>query len=154
MNDSLQFLFLTYVICIFISVLTLLTTLFFVVPLQVKRVYVKNGLQSLRQKLLTNGLLSLVMSVITVFILSSRFFISGDIVRYLNTALIFFFTAIWFVRSLIETSIYHTQFTEDQIKLHHKMYDEEMRRERKKETTRVKLNSDRRKATRERQTLT
>lgn len=127
MIDSLQFLFGVYLLCIVISTATLMVTLFFVVPLQMKKAGVRNGLSSLRKKQLAKGLLSLAMSIITVFILSSRFFMTGESVRYLNTALIFFFTLFWFIRELVESSIYHTQFTDDQIILHRRIYEEEER---------------------------
>ncbi len=149
MIDSLQFLLTVYVFCIFLSIVTLFVTLFFVLPLQFQKAGVKNGLSSLRQKLLAKGLLSLFMSLIAVFVLSSRFFLEGEIVRYLNTFLILFFTVFWFVRELIESSIYHTQFTEDQIQLHHKIYKEEQRIEaveKTHEAARLRHNTSRREA--------
>lgn len=150
MINSLQFLFGVYLLCIVISTATLMVTLFFVVPLQIKKATVQNGLSSLRKKLLAKGVLSLFMSIITVFILSSRFFLDGEIVRYLNTALILFFSLFWFIREIIESSIYHTQFTDDQIELHHKIFNEEVKIQAtvdRQEVARVKLNSDRRQAT-------
>lgn len=132
MIDSLQFLFYVYAICIWLAVSTLFITLFFIVPLQFEKAGVQNGLSSLRKKLLIKGLLSVLMSVVTIVILSSRFFVAGELARYLNTGLIFCFTLIWFVKQLIESSIYHTQFTEDQIELHHKIHVEEVRQEKVK----------------------
>lgn len=157
MNDSLQFLFSVYIVCIIISCATLVNTLFFVIPLQVKKAGVKNGLSSLRHKQLAKGVLSLFMSICTVVILSSRFFINGELIRVLNTLLVLLFTVCWFIKSLIEASIYHTQFTEDQIELHHKIFDEEQEIKKniaRRETVRIKLNSDRRKATVDRNKLT
>lgn len=151
--NSLEFLFIVYQVCIVLSVLTFLITLFFIVPLQMKKAGVKNGLQSLRQKLLIKGMLSLLMSAITIMVLTSRFFVEGEIIRFLNTLLIFLFSAFWLVRAIIESSIYHTQFTDDQIQLHQKIFKEEVRQEKKIETARVKLNSDRRRATRDRHKL-
>lgn len=132
MIDSLQFLFGVYLLCIAISSATLMTTLFFVVPLQIEKAGVKNGLSVLRKKLLAKGILSVLMSITTVLVLSSRFFIQGEIVRYLNTTLILFFSLFWFVRELIEASIYRTQFTEDQISLHSKFSILESSRGKKK----------------------
>lgn len=157
MNDSLQFLFIVYIVCIFIHCASFLTTLFFIIPLQIKKAHVKNGLSSLRHKLLAKGILSLMISAITIFVLTSRFFISGELIRYLNTTLIFLFTSFWFIKQIIEWSIYHTQFTEDQIRLHHKIYAEEQKIERniaRREKLRIQLNSDRRQATAERHKLT
>lgn len=139
MINSLQFLYSIYMLCIVISIITLITTLFFVVPLQFKRAGVKNGLQSLRKKLLTKGILSVFMSIATVIILVSRFFASGDIIRYTNTILILLFVVFWFIREVIESSIYHTQFTEDQIDLHRKIHNAEVEKESKKlDSKRVK----------------
>lgn len=129
MNDSLEFLFKVYMICIGVSFANLIVTLFFIIPLQFEKFGVKNGLQSLRRKLLAKGILSLIMSVIVILVLTSRFYTSGEIVRYLNTLLIFCFVVIWFIKQLIESSIYHTQFTEDQIRFHNKIFAEEQREE-------------------------
>lgn len=136
MIESLHFLFSVYLLCIVIAIATLMVTLLFVVPLQVKKAGVQNGLSSLRKKQLAKGVLSLLMSVITVFVLSSRFFLDGVIARYLNTILILFFTLFWFIREVIESSIYHTQFTEDQISLHRKIHAEELRVEKRKKSKR------------------
>jgi len=96
-------------------------TLFFVVPLQIEKVGVKNGLAVLRKKQLAKGVLSLFMSAITITILSARFFISGELARYFIAALVFLFCLFWLIKQLIESSIYHTQFTADQVKLHDKI---------------------------------
>lgn len=136
MIESLHFLFSVYLLCIVIAIATLMVTLFFVVPLQVKKAGVQNGLSVLRKKQLAKGVLSLLMSVITVFVLSSRFFLDGVIARYLNTILILFFTLFWFIREVIESSIYHTQFTADQIDLHRKIHAEEVRVEKRKKLKR------------------
>lgn len=154
MINSLQFLFGVYLVCIGLSIAALITTLFFVIPLQVKKVNVQNGLRSLRQKLLMKGVLAVIMNSSAIIVLTSRFYLEGDIVRYLNTGLVFVFCLCLFLKQLIESSIYHTQFTEEQIQIHHKIYKEELRRGKKHETDRVKLNSDRRKATKARQNLT
>jgi hypothetical protein len=128
-------------------------TLFFIVPLQIEKAGVQNGLSTLRKKLLVKGVLSLLMSVFTVILLSSRFLLSGDIVRYLNTLLIFLFSLFWFIRELIESSIYHTQFTADQIELHNKIHNEEVKQDKRQEVSRVKRNTTRRNDTKERQKL-
>lgn len=157
MIDSMQYLFIAYVLCIIISAASLVVTLFFIVPLQLKKAGVQNGLSSLRHKQLAKGVLSLLMSSITMFVLTSRFFIQGDAVRILNTTLIVCFTLFWFLKELIESSIYHTQFTEDQIELHHKIHKEEVRVQdvaKRREVARVKLNSDRRQETLRRNNLT
>lgn len=131
MTDSLQFLLLVYILCIMISAASFIVTLLFIIPLQIKKAGVTNGLSSLRKKLLAKGVLSLFISAITVFVLSSRFFFQGEIIRYLNTLLILFFTSAWFVKQLIESSIYHTQFTQDQINFHWKVHQEELKAQRK-----------------------
>ena len=147
---SLQFLFDVYLICIVLSVSSLIVTLFFVIPLQVEKAGVKNGLSQLRYKQLAKGFLSLIMSLITIFTLSSRFFLEGDIVRYLNTLLILGFCLSWLLKELIESSIYHTQFTSDQINLHNKIHAEEVKQEAtqaRHEVSRKKRNAERRQDT-------
>lgn len=157
MSNSLQFLFTVYIICIVLSCITVVSTLIFVIPLQVKQAGVKNGLSSLRHKLLANGFLLVFISLLEIIILSSRFFLEGDAVRYTNTILILVFTVALSIKSLIWSSILHTQFTEDQIKLHHKIWAEEQRLKKnivKREVVRTKLNADRRKVTADRKKLT
>jgi uncharacterized membrane protein len=99
----------------------------FVIPLQIKRVGVKNGLATLRHKQLAKGILSLFMSGITVVVLSLRFFLEGDNARYLTVILVLLFCTAWFIEQVIESSIYHTQFTLDQILLHEKIARAEKR---------------------------
>lgn len=152
MIESLQLLFGIYILCIVLSTATLMTALFFVIPLQLKKAGVQNGLSSLRKKQLTKGILSVLISMITIFILGSRFFLEGEIILYFNTALVLLFNLFWFVIIIIESSIYHTQFTEDQIELHKKIHKEEVKLE-KVEASRVKRNSTRRKATSDRKKL-
>lgn len=107
---------------IFIQLAAFVVCAFFVVPLQIKEARVKNGLAKLRKQLLLVGISIALLSLITAIVLSLRFFISGDIARYISIGIVFFHSIGFLIVSATGYKIYHQQYT-DEYKLLHKKID-------------------------------
>lgn len=112
----MDFVFTIYLLAIFINILTVITSTGFVLPLQFKQAGVKNGLAWLRKRLLIKGLLAIGISVITIAVLSLRFFATDpNIIRILIVGLIFIHALFLLGKSLIDAAIYRQQYTPENV---------------------------------------
>lgn len=115
--NSLIFLYVVYFVSIGIHTITLLISLIFVFPLQLKESKVKDGVSELRRLMLFMGMTNIFLSIITIFVLSYRLFLEMhfievplDTMRYLMTVVIFSHSLGFLAFSIIQYRIYHTQY--------------------------------------------
>lgn len=119
---SLSVLYVVYFFSIGIFIVAGLLTLAMVIPLQVAESRVKNGLHKLRQQLLAKGVLSEIAVIVSVFALTSRFFITvPDTNRYVITILVLTLALCTLGNSHIDSRIYRQQYTLENKKLHEKI---------------------------------
>lgn len=119
--DSLLFLYIFYFISIFLYVLTVIVTTAFVIPLQVKQAFVRNGLAILRRQLLFKGVLSLIVALVSILALTSRYFIDGELNRYVIVILILIHSTSTFGKSVIDLIVYHQQYSPENKLRHEKI---------------------------------
>lgn len=122
MEDSLLFLYIVYIGSIIIHILALIVHATYVIPLQIREARVQNGLKTLRILMLASGLTMVLISLITIFVLSMRFFVpAGDLSRYLAVSLILLHSIGFLVFALIKRKMYQQQYSIKQKELHSKM---------------------------------
>lgn len=106
-------------LAIILHVLAGIVTVAFVLPLQVKEVGVKNGLRKLRVQLLMKGFLALVVIIVSLFALVSRWVLhDGEVLRF--AIVLFVLTHAFGVlgKSIIDYLIYHQQYSPQSKKIH------------------------------------
>ena len=136
MDNSLTFLYIVFFFSIILLISSLVLTLMFIFPLQIKQANVKNGLLKLRKQLLTWGVFTIIITIVSIFSLTMRYLIKDvDILRYMITTMIFLFSLGMFVQSLIFYRIYHQEYTSEN-KKHHAIIDRLEKAEVKRENKR------------------
>lgn len=129
MNNSLEFLYFVYSVSIVILSVSLFVSVFLnLIPL-VREVRVKNGLIPLRKLLFTKGLVKDVIQFVALLALTSRFYLEGEIIRYVTVSLVFLFCLGFLILSLLDRQIYKLQFNERQKILHEKIAKLEEKRD-------------------------
>lgn len=119
--NSLTFLYVVYIVSIIILLIGILINVAYILPLQIKQAKVKNGLASLRRLMLAQGFLNLAVGTFLVIALTSRFFMHGEIIRYVAVILVLFISISFFTFTSIWVIMYRQQFTAKQVKLHEKI---------------------------------
>lgn len=115
----MTFLYITFFLSIIVLIIAAIVAGAFVIPLQVKEAGVKNGLGKLRKQLLLKGSLNFVMILITIVILSLRYFIHDvEVLRYMTTSLVFLFSLSFLTHVIIDYFVYRQNYTPENIKLH------------------------------------
>src|ERR671926_256450 len=83
-QESLIVLYTVYFISVAVHFLALFIHGGYVIPLQIKEAGVKNGLRTLRVSMLIAGMIMLGLNIVSIVVLTSRFFLpAGDTSRYL-----------------------------------------------------------------------
>jgi hypothetical protein len=119
---ELQILYGIYFASVVVHIISLAVHLTWVIPLQIREAGVKNGLRKLRVLMLSSGLAFIVMDVISIIVLTLRFFIpEGPLLRYLIVGLIFMHSFSFLVFSFIKRTMYRQQYSEHQKNLHAKI---------------------------------
>ncbi len=131
--DSLQVLYAVYFLAIFIHVVALVNTALYVIPLQVKEARVKNGLAKLRILMLFSGVITILLSALSIIVLSLRFFIDGEVARYTIVSLVLLHSLGFLASSLITRKMYRQQYSEKQKLFHEKIDALERKEETRKE---------------------
>lgn len=132
MITSLDFLYVVFFISIALHVLAMFNSIAFVLPLQFKESGVKNGLVTLRKQLLAKGIFAIVIDIVSIIALTSRYFINDpDISRYVIVTVIFLHAVGQFAKSVIDTKIYHSQYSPENTELHKIAAEIEARRHKK-----------------------
>lgn len=122
MENSTNFLYVTFFISICLHVAAGIIVAAFIIPLQFKEIRVKNGLVRLRKQMLTKGVLSLVVVVASVLALTSRYFIPDpNISRYIITTMILTHAIGTLAKSYIEYQIYHQQYSLESRQMHERI---------------------------------
>lgn len=120
--ESLTFLISVYSLSIFIHILALIIHATWVIPLQIKEANVKNGLRRLRVLMLASGITFIFLSIVTIFVLTSRFFIpASDLYRYISVSMVLLHAIGFLTFSLIKRAIYKQQYSTEQKSLHAKL---------------------------------
>lgn len=121
MDDSLQFLYDVYLVSIAIHIVSIVLGLWDDVPLLIKESRVQNGLRLLRQLTLVSGMVNLVADLASVVVLSLRFFIDGDLARYMIVSLLLIHALCFLGQRVIKSIMIRQQFTEKQKEFHEKI---------------------------------
>ena len=121
MNTSLNFLYIGYFFAIVIHVFSLVLRTFSVLKLQFKEVRVQDGLKKLRVQLLLSGVALELIEVVSIFVLTARYFVLGDIARYSIVILIVLHALGLLINTLTWRAIFQEQFSEHSIELHEKI---------------------------------
>lgn len=119
--SSLDYLYSGYMIAVIIHILSMVIHTYSVLRLQFKEAGVKNGLRSLRIRMLVWGITLELISLITIFVLVSRFFFSGDSARYSIVTLILIHAVGTLSNAVNWRHIYREQFSEESKALHREM---------------------------------
>lgn len=119
--SSLNYLYYGYGISVCIHILSILIHTFSVLRLQFKEAGVNNGLRSLRMRMLVWGITLEVISLITIFVLVARYFISGDAARYSIVTLVLIHAFGTLSNTMNWRHIYKEQFSEESKALHTEM---------------------------------
>lgn len=127
MNDSLLFLYIVYIYAIFFFIISIIVSVSMVLPLVWKQAKVKNGLRKLRYQMLARQMLGVALSITFVFALTSRFFISGDLNRYIIVCMVLLSSLIILCKTLIDFVAYRQQFTAENISFHAKVEEQELK---------------------------
>lgn len=123
--NSLTFLYIIYFLSIILLICGVLQNIVYLLPLQIKQARVRNGLASLRRLMLMQGFLNLIVGLVAIASLTSRFFISGDLARYVTVLLVLAFSLGFFTFTTIWVLMYKQQFTNTQKRLHDKIAAQE-----------------------------
>lgn len=128
LNDpSLIFLYIVFFISILLYVIAGFITAAFVIPLQYEQSKVKNGLRGLRKQMLLKGLFALTVILASIIALTLRFFpFDENILRYIIVTMIAIHAGGTLGKSIIDFKIYHTQYSDENKKLHEKFEKEEI----------------------------
>lgn len=119
MDNSTNFLLIVYGVSILLHTISSILTASFVIPLQIKMANVKNGLSKLRKQMLLKGLFSFVVSTVSIVILSTRFFVFDvATLRYSLSTLILIHAIGLLLKSIIDSMIYHQQYTPENQAVH------------------------------------
>lgn len=117
-----KFLIGVYIASIGIHILALIVHGTWVIPLQIKEAGVKNGLKKLRVLFLASGITIMMLSIISILVLSARFFVpEGQWARYYYLALILFHSFGFLTFSIIKRIMYKQQYSDKQKELHNKL---------------------------------
>lgn len=119
--DSLTFLYLIFGISIGLLLVTLIIVVTFLLPLQLKEYAVKNGLAKLRKRLVFSGISLMLLCLISIVVLSARFFINGEFARYTISGLIFLYALGFIANALNWLAMYREQYTDENKQLHEKI---------------------------------
>lgn len=122
-----------------------------VLPKVIRETRVKNGLIELREAMLISAGSIFILGTVALLILVLRYIVPVDVYRILGLILLNVFALMFLIYSLSKDRIYNISFTPDQIEMHRVKAESEARdkaRDVRRNTARIKLNSDRRKATR------
>lgn len=123
-----------------------------VLPKVYREARVKNGLIDLREALLISLEFILGAAITADIILLSRYVVPAEVFAYFAVFLLNVFCLSFLVIGLAKRRIYFSSFSPKQKRLHAKYAKDELlsnsKRDKRREVARVKLNSDRRKATR------
>lgn len=130
--DSLTFLYIGYFISIGLYVATILLEASLVIPLQFKEAGVKNGLKVLREQLLMKGVVSLVVALTSVMALTSRYFLDGEINRYVIVIAIVVNALGIFAKAFLDYRIYHQEYTEVNKQFHARVAEMEAKEKKNK----------------------
>ena len=121
-QESLVFLFVIYGLAVFIHFVALFVHAGYVIPLQIREANVKNGLRSLRVLMLASGLVMIALNIVSIFVLTSRFFIpAGDLYRYLSVFMVLLHAIGFLAFAIIKRKMYRTQYSDKQKELHEKI---------------------------------
>lgn len=119
LSPSLKFLTVFFFLSVLIYIADFFFALFFVLPLLIKEAAVKNGLVTLRKQMLAEISLYMLVALLWVIILLSRFiFGASETSRYLIVSMIFIASIASSFKILIYRKIYHQTFSEEQKRLH------------------------------------
>lgn len=118
---SIDFLYITYFLAIISFILTVILTSSFVIPLQIKEARIRDGLLPLRKQLLKRGILIISVSIFAVVILVSRYFLTGEILRYLIGTLMLAMSLAVLGVTIFDLRIYRSQYSEESLKDHEKI---------------------------------
>lgn len=114
---------------------------------------VKNGLIDLREALLASGGSALILGIVAVILLLTRYIVPADTFRIIGAILLNVFALVYLVFCLAKDRIYNEQFSQRQKELHERIAaieNKEDVRDERREVARVKLNKDRRNDTKRR----
>ena len=123
MNNSIDFLYAVYFISIIIVFVGMVVNLVHLLPLYLKLVKVRNGLSKLRKLMLIQNIMNQVLGIGMLIVLSARFFVEGDLARYMIVILVFGVAASYFAFIITWAVMFRQQFTDEQIMLHDKIAD-------------------------------
>lgn len=122
---SLQVLYVIYTLSILIYAITIIVSTAFVIPLQKKEAQVRNGLAPLRRMLLKKGFLALIVAATSIIALTTRFFSSGDVARYVTIITVFANSIGNLSMMVIDSVIYRQNYSEESIERHRIMEEME-----------------------------
>lgn len=71
--------------------------------------------------MLIQGFLNEVTGICLILALLSRFFVHGDLMRYVSVSTIFMIALVFFTFTCVWALMYRQQFTPKQVKLHEKI---------------------------------
>lgn len=121
MIDSLTYLYYAYTLAIIIHLVSFAIQVFFVLRLAFREATVKNGLRPMRVALMIGHTTIAIIHVISIVVLTSRFFISDpDVARYFIASLILAHSMGLLTSSLNSWSVLRMSFS-DENKKHHRM---------------------------------
>lgn len=112
-------------IAIILYSLSIVVILFTVIPLQIKEATVKNGLQTLRTKLLIKGVLALIVAITSILILLTVLIVDGSAAERFIFFLLLLNASVILGKSVIDNRIYHEQYTPEAKKVHKRVDVEE-----------------------------
>lgn len=109
---------------ILLHILSAIIVGFFVIPLQIREAGVKNGLRKLRVQLLIYGFTIEGLSIVTIIILSSRYFktlVDAQVLRLLILLLVLLHAIAFFGLAIVGWLIYHQQYSDENKEVHEKI---------------------------------
>ena len=111
--NSLTFLYVVYAISIVLLLLTIIVRLSLNLPKQLEQFKYEDGLNTLKNKIIAKEILLILICIIAIFCLLSRYIINeAETARYIIVFLVFLFSFFLFVDSVVGSSIYRDDYTQ------------------------------------------
>lgn len=112
---------LSIIVNVVLRVITALIFAWFIIPLQIKQVNVKNGLRLLRIELLVSGIILFLINTIGLAIIVVRPLVDPVQLRQFTDFIALFNSVGFLVIAAIKFQIYRSQYTPENILLHEHM---------------------------------